>query len=199
MIVVGLTGGIASGKSTVSNYLKKLGAVVIDADDLSRQAVMPGEKAWRGIKEYFGGQVLNSDGTLNRKRLAEIVFNNPQAREALNEIVHPEVINMTKESIARYKKEGKVPLVVVDAPLLIEAGMEKLADEVWVVDVQEELQIKRVMERDGLSREGILGRLKSQMPTKEKLKYAHRIIDNNNDLATTFSQVEKIWKEVTEK
>jgi len=199
MLVAGLTGGIASGKSTVSNYLKSKGAVIIDADVLARQVVEPGEKAWHKIKEYFGVQAINSDGTLNRKKLAEIVFAEPQKRKVLNAIIHPEVVEKTKEMINFYRNEGQAPLIVVDAPLLIEAGMHTLVDEVWVMAIDKELQVKRVMERDKLSREAALQRLASQIPTKEKLKFAHRVIDNNLDLERTISQVEEIWREVVRK
>lgn len=196
MLVVGLTGGIASGKSTVSNLLKNMGAVIIDADVLARQAVEPGEEAWHKIKEYFGVQAINDDGFLNRKRIGEIVFNDVAKRKLLNSIIHPEVMAKTKELIDFYKNEGQAPLIVVDAPLLIEAGMQKLVDEVWVVSVNRELQVKRVMERDKLSREAALQRLGAQISTAEKLKYANRIIDNNLDLKHTISQVQEIWREV---
>lgn len=196
MVVVGLTGGIASGKSTVSNYLKKMGAAIIDADLLARQVVEPGEKPWQKIKEDFGNQVLNPNGTLNRKRLAEIIFNDGERRKALNEIIHPEVIKKTLEMIDLYKKEGQVPLIVIDAPLLIEAGMDTLVDEIWIVVINEELQVQRLMARDNISREGALQRLRAQIPTKDKLKYAHRIIDNSLNLEHTLNQVQNFWHQV---
>ncbi|MDK2824281.1 MAG: dephospho-CoA kinase [Clostridia bacterium] len=199
MLVVGLTGGIASGKSTISNYLKSLGAVVIDADLLARQAVEPGEKAWQKIRDYFGVQALNEDRTLNRKKIAEIIFANPREREVLNKIIHPEVIKKTKELIDKYKLDEQIPLIVIDAPLLIEAGMQELVDEVWVINVEPELQIKRVMARDKISEEAAIKRLSSQMPTLEKLKYANRVINNNQNIEETLHQVKKIWQEVVEK
>ncbi|MGI6225540.1 MAG: dephospho-CoA kinase [Peptococcales bacterium] len=196
MLIVGLTGGIASGKSTISDYLKEMGAVIIDADLLARQVVEPGEKAWWKIKEYFGNQVINADDSLNRKKLAEIVFADLEKRNVLNEIIHPEVIAKTKEMINNYKKEGQAPLVVVDAPLLIEAGMENIVDEIWVIAVEEQVQLARVMRRDQVTREKALQRLKAQMPTAEKLKYAHRVIDNNHGLEHTLKQVKEIWQKV---
>ena len=168
MLVIGLTGGIASGKSIISDSLRKMGAVIIDADILSRQVVEPGEEAWRKIWRYFGSQAFNEDRTINRKKLADIIFSDPEKRRILNEIVHPEVLNKTQLLIAQYKKEGLAPLIVVDAPLLIEAGMYKMVDEVWVIAVAEELQVRRVMARDNISLEAALKRLESQMPMEEK-------------------------------
>lgn len=197
MLVVGLTGGIASGKSTVSNYLRQLGAVIIDADQLARKVVEPGKNAWLRIKEHFGLEVINEDGSLDRKKIGEIVFANPLEREILNKIIHPEVIKETKRLIDHYKEQADIKLIVVDAPLLLETGMDKLVDEVWVINIEPELQIRRVIKRDNLTREGAINRLKSQMPTQEKLKFAHRVIDNNNSLAQTFDQLEKAFNEVT--
>ncbi|KJS82616.1 MAG: dephospho-CoA kinase [Peptococcaceae bacterium BICA1-8] len=198
MLVIGLTGGIASGKSTISDYLRKMGAVIIDADILSRQVVEPGEEAWRKIWRYFGSQAFNDDKTINRKKLAEIVFSDPEKRQILNEIVHPEVIKKTKLLIAQYKEEGLAPLIVVDAPLLIEAGIDKMVDEVWVISVEEELQIKRLIARDNIPKGAALKRLESQMPMEEKLKYASRVIDNNQDLTHTIHQIKEIWRQVLE-
>ena len=199
MLVIGLTGGIASGKSTVSKHLKSLGAVIIDADLLAREVVEPAQKGWQRIREYFGEEVFDTQGNLNRKKMAEIVFNDAGKRKALNDIIHPEVIQKTKELIEKYKKEGQAPLIVVDAPLLIEAGMHNLVDEVWVLNVKPEVQIQRVMERDNISRDSAIKRLKTQMPTEEKLKFAHRIIDNNLTLDQTIKQVEKFWHETVYK
>lgn len=133
---------------------------------------------------------------MNRKKLAEIVFADLEKRNVLNEIIHPEVIAKTKEMINNYKKEGQAPLVVVDAPLLIEAGMENIVDEIWVIAVEEQVQLARVMRRDQVTREKALQRLKAQMPTAEKLKYAHRVIDNNHGLEHTLKQVKEIWQKV---
>ncbi|NLT96442.1 MAG: dephospho-CoA kinase [Clostridia bacterium] len=199
MLVIGLTGGIASGKSTVSKYLKSLGAAIIDADLLARQAVEPGEKGWQKIKEYFGEGVFLPQGHLDRRKLAEIIFNDEEKRKVLNSIIHPEVVQKTKELIERYKREGQVPLIVVDAPLLIEAGMHNLVDEVWVLNVKPEVQVQRVMERDNISRDSAVRRLKSQLSTEEKLKYAHRVIDNNETVDKTIRQVQDFWQDIVDK
>lgn len=196
-LVVGLTGGIASGKSLVSSFLGELGAAIIDADELSRAAVAPQSPAWREIREVFGTDVFLADGSLNRKKMAAEVFASEAKREKLNRIVHPRVIEATLSLKKRYEDEKKAPLIVIDAPLLIEAGMHELVDEVWVVAVPEEVQIARLMERDGFSRQEAEERLAAQMPLSEKLRYADRIIDNSRDLAGTKEQLELIWGQVT--
>jgi len=196
MLVIGLTGGIASGKSTISSFLQELGAVIIDADALARQVVKPGKKAWLQIRKHFGSQIIKEDQTIDRKKLAEIVFNNPGERKVLNAIIHPEVIKLTRDLIKKYKQNTTIPLIVVDAPLLIEAGMTTVVDEVWVINVDEEKQIERIMKRDKISRQKALSRISSQMPTREKLKYADRIINTNVSLEETFKQLKQIWDDI---
>ena len=198
MLVVGLTGGIASGKSTVSNFLKNLGATIIDADIIAREIVEPGEKAWEEIRAFFPDTVINKDLTLNRKELGRIVFNDPEKRKLLNKITHPQIINKTKELIAKYKTDPNIPLIVVDAPLLIETGMEKMVDEVWVIDVKPEVQLRRLIDRDGISQEEAEKRINSQMSTQEKLKYADRVINGNLPLEEMLMEVGKIWDIVVE-
>lgn len=195
MRVIGLTGGIASGKSTISDYLRQHGAIVIDADVLAREIVRRGQPAWQDIVSCFGKEVLQEDGEIDRVRLGQKVFSDQRARELLNRITHPRVIEKTRETIGRIKKVRPDAVVVVDAPLLIEAGMDSLVDEVWVVAVDEETQVQRVMERDGLDRTAARQRIASQMPLKEKIKRADRVIDNQGPLAKTLADVEKYWKE----
>lgn len=196
MLVIGLTGGIASGKSLVAGFLRELGAAVIDADELSRQLVEPGLPAWQEIKRHFGAAILDERGYLDRKKLAGMIFQDQLAREKLNGIIHPRVIAATKTMIAAYKKEKAVPAVVVDAPLLIEAGMASLADEVWVVVLPKEKQLERLMKRDKLSREEAEKRINSQMPISEKLRYADRVIDNSGTVEKTLEQVSLAWNEL---
>lgn len=196
VLVVGLTGGIASGKSTISACLRDLGAAIIDADILAREAVLPQSPAWLEIVERFGAGVLNSCGHLDRKKMAAIIFNSAQDRAKLNRIIHPRVIKAAGELIDKYKKEGRAPLIVVDAPLLIETGMVEMVDEVWVVSVPEEIQLERLIAREHLTREIALERLNSQMPLKEKLLYADRIIDNSGDREQTLKYIDTLWKEI---
>lgn len=196
MLIIGLTGGISSGKSFVSEYLQKLGAIVIDADKLARAAVEPGSPALQEIRSYFGDEVFEPSGELNRKKLGEIIFNSVRDKEKLNSIIHPMVIEETKRQIEKYKVENKGPAIIIDAPLLIEAGMHNLTDEIWVVAVNEEIQIERLIKRDKLTRQEALNRLKMQMPLQEKLKYADQIIDNNGSKEDTLRCVQALWKEM---
>jgi dephospho-CoA kinase len=194
--VIGLTGGIASGKSTVSRYLRERGAVIIDADTLAKELVAQGTPAWQEIVAFFGSQVLDEAGNIDRKRLAQIIFADPQARSKLNSIVHPKVIETTKKRIRELKDNDNVPLIVVDAPLLIEAGMTDLVDEVWVVAVPVQEQLNRLVFRDKLSKEEAIKRIYSQMPLAEKLTYADRIIDNSGSMEETLKLLDSLWKEI---
>ncbi|MCR4443369.1 MAG: dephospho-CoA kinase [Peptococcaceae bacterium] len=198
VLVVGLTGGIASGKSMISRCLKELGAEIIDADKLAREIVAPNTPAWQEIKEFFGEDVLDHKGCIDRKKLAEIVFNSEEARKKLNSIVHPRVIRLVEDALNELKKrkKGSPPVVVVDAPLLIEAGLTGLVDEVWVVAAPEEIQLERLMKRDKLTRRDAEKRLRSQMPLAEKLRYADRVIDNSGDADGTLEKVRSLWQEL---
>lgn len=198
MWVIGLTGGIASGKSTISDYLRQQGAIIIDADVLAREMVRRGEPAWQDIVKHFGKEVLREDGEIDRVRLGQRVFSDQGAREVLNRITHPRVIEKTREMIAQIERVRPEAVVVVDAPLLIEAGMTSLVDELWVVAVDEETQLQRLMERDGLDRGAAQQRIASQMPLREKVKRADRVIDNQGPLAETLARVEEYWKKACE-
>ncbi len=195
MTVIGLTGGIASGKTIVSNYLAELGAEIIDADIIARKIVTPGSPALKEIAAAFGTDVLNADGTLNRKKLGTKVFNDPQALKTLNKITHPKINALVQQRIKSYKESKKahnIPLILV-APLLIEAGMQKLVDKVWVVHIDKDTQIKRVMARDKLTPNQALKRINSQLSEQERLKYADAVIDNTGTLEDTKKQVLKLW------
>lgn len=193
MRVIGLTGGIASGKSTVSRYLQELGAVIIDADILSRHIVDPYTPAWLEIREQFGPDVFDERDNLDRRKMASLIFESPLLREKLNNIIHPRVIKAVLNLIEKYKTEGSAPLIVVDAPLLIEAGMTYMVDEIWVISLPEELQIERLMKRDGITREEAVNRLRSQMPLKEKLSYADQIIENHGNLEQTYKYLKNLF------
>ncbi len=196
MPVIGLTGSIASGKSFVSRILKELGAHVIDADVIARQVVEPGTAGWRQIKKVFGDEVLKPDLTVDRKKLAGAVFQDPQKMKKINEITHPLIISKIREEISQFRTSADAAdkVLVVDAPLLIETGLHNSVDQVWVVDIPEELQVRRLMKRDRLTREQALARIRSQMPTGEKKKYADVIIDNSGDLTSTRQAVKDLWK-----
>ena len=192
MRVVGLTGGIGSGKSTVSGILAKLGAKIIDADLVSREIMEKGKEAYNEIVDCFGKEILDKEGNIDRKKLGSIVFSDKEKLKRLNEITHPKIIDKIKKMIEEEKDKNKV--IVIDAALLIETGLYKLVDEVWLVVVDIDTQIKRVMERDGFSCEEALKRIKSQMPLEEKIKYADFIINNSKDLRKTEEQVRLLWQ-----
>jgi dephospho-CoA kinase len=191
--VIGLTGGIASGKSTVSQYLRELGAHIIDADILARQIVEPGEPAWKDIIEYFGPEVKSPDGRIDRVRLGEKVFSDPTSREALNRMTHPRVIQKTRELMDEVRRLDPEGVVVVEAPLLIEAGMVSLVDEVWLVSLGTEAQLERLVQRDRLDEVQAERRIRSQMPLEEKRRYARRIIDNQGSAEESRDQVREYW------
>lgn len=197
MLVIGLTGNIGSGKSTVARRLESLGAKVIDADQVAREVVLPGTPALEEIVKSFGPGVLNSEGELDRKKMGNIVFADPQARARLNEITHPRI----KEAIRREIEKNSVNadsctcggVVVMEAPLLIEVGLHHDVDEIWVVKVDEDEQIERLAERDGLTPAEARRRIAAQLPQEEKLKYARRVIDNSGDPVETKKQVDRHW------
>lgn len=199
MRVIGLTGGIASGKSTVSRYLAELGAAIIDGDLIAREVVAPGQPALEEIAAEFGAEVLLPDGGLNRAIVGKLVFADPAKLEKLNRITHPRIFEEIKRRIAAYRDAGPngPKVAVIDAPLLIEAGFDALAEAVWLIVVDEETQIKRVMERDKLSREEALARLRSQMPLDEKIAHADHIIENCGSIDTTLARVDMLWKRLT--
>lgn len=195
-MVIGLTGGIASGKSTISNMITTFGIPVIDADVISRQVVEPGESAYRKIVDYFGENILHDDRTINRNKLGQIVFSDEEKRKALNKMVHPEVrktmLNQKEDLINAGNKA-----VVLDIPLLFESKRTALVDQILVVYVDEDTQLSRLMKRDGFTEEESQSRIKSQMPLKQKQEMADAIIDNRGSLEQSRKQLEKIfidWK-----
>lgn len=190
--VIGLTGGIASGKSTVARFLAEQGAVVIDADLLSREAVGPGSGALERIVAAFGEEMLLPDGGLDRKRLGSLVFADPAKRTLLEGIVHPEVRRLAEERIAGLAAQGH-RVVFYMAPLLIEAGASERVDEVWVVTVRPEIQLERLMRRDGIGREEAGRIIASQMPLAEKERHGRVVIDNSGTPEETRRVLAEIW------
>ncbi|QZY56579.1 dephospho-CoA kinase [Crassaminicella profunda] len=197
MKVIGLTGGIASGKSTASNILKEFEIPVIDADLIAREIVLPGQPALCEIKNVFGGKVIKEDGSLNRKVLGQLVFSDKEQLKKLNNITHKRIIEEIVNRINMYNKMNTYPVIIIDAPLLIELHMEELVDEVWLVAANETVQLNRLMSRDKISDEDALKRMKSQISTKEKKKYADVILDNNLDLKHLKHQIVEQLKRVT--
>lgn len=192
MRVIGLTGGIASGKSSVSRYLEEHGATVIDADQLSREAVCPGSPGLERIMQTFGSEVLQADGTLDRKRLSAIVFADPTCRKLLEDILHPEIKRLAEERISMAAAAGQ-EFVFYMAPLLIEAGAVSRVDEVWVVTVRPDIQLARLIGRDNLSVEEAKRIIASQMPLADKEKWGRVVIDNSGTLEELRSRLDEIW------
>lgn len=191
--VVGLTGGIATGKSSVARFLMERGAVVIDADELSRLAVQPGSPALARIVDLFGAGVLLPDGNLDRRKMRSLVFGNDVNRRQLEGIVHPEIRRLAEERIAAAACRGE-RIVFYMAPLLIEAGVTSRVDEIWVVTLRPEIQIQRLMERDGISREDACKIIDSQMPLAEKERHGRVVIDNSGTPEETERLVADIWE-----
>ena len=196
MVKVGLTGGIASGKSSVCEIFSRLGARVLDADMIAREAVKPGRPAWMKLRETFGPEFFHLDGSLNRRSLRRLVFRDPERRRQLNAIVHPEVMRAVREWLEAAGRGEPHAVLLVDIPLLVEVGAVKGFDRVVLVFVKEEIQLARLMERDGLSLEEARKALEAQMPLREKLAFADYVVDNNGSLEETQVQVEAVWREL---
>lgn len=191
-MVIGLTGGIATGKTTVSNYLKELGYSIIDADVIARQVVEPGTKGLRMITDTFGEKVLTSDGLLDRQHLAQLVFTSSEQLQQLNRILQPIIRERIQEPIST----SKDPVVVIDVPLLYEQHYEDLCDVVMVVSAQPQQQLERLMNRNHLTMNEAKNRVASQMPLSSKERLADVVIDNNGSVEETRQQVKKWLNQV---
>lgn len=189
MKVIGLTGGIAAGKSTVSAILNELDIPIIDADKIAREVVKVGKPALKEIEAVFGKDVIQQDGSLDRRRLGKIVFADPEKLKALNGITHRRIMKEILNRIEMYRKKMIYPVIIIDAALLIEAGIKELVDEIWLVVADENTQLKRLMERDKMSEDEALRRIRSQMPVEEKKKYANVMLDNNREVGCLREQV----------
>ncbi len=196
MLKVGLTGGIASGKSTVSEAFARLGAKVLDADEVAREVVLPGKPAWTKLRHTFGSEFFHPDGRLNRNKLRRLVFANPEERSKLNAIVHPEVMKEINSRFEQLTSSAQDAVVLVDIPLLIEVGVAHRFDKVVVVYANESVQVMRLMQRDGLSREEARQALSVQIDLRGKAKKADFVIDNSGTPGETQAQVEKVWQEL---
>lgn len=190
-LVIGLTGGIASGKSTVSNFFKELNITVVDADIEARQAVMKGESAYFKIIAEFGEEVLIADGEIDRQKLGSIIFHHEEKRQLLNNIVHPEVRKRMSAQVEKAKQNGE-EVVVLDIPLLFESKLTYMVDKTLLVFVDNETQLKRLIARNNLSVEDAEARIHSQMPLSEKIRLADAVINNNGSIADTKEQLIEI-------
>lgn len=197
-LLLGVTGGIASGKTTVVNMLKEMGAPVIDFDILARKVVEPGKPAWKDIVAYFGEQVLQEDQTLDRKRLSDIVFRDLEKRKRLESFTHPRIHEEFIKELNEIVAKDAEAIIQVDVPLLIEQNLQYLFHKILVVYVPEDKQVKRLVERDGIRKEEAINRLRAQLSIEEKVGYADFVIYNDRSLEETRKQVKELWEKLKE-
>lgn len=195
--IIGITGGIATGKSTASNIIKELGYKVIDGDLVARQVVEKGKPAYEEIVKYFGDQILDQDGNINRKKLGHIVFNDEKERKRLNNLIHPHIMKKIKQMIDDHKDEQ---ILFLDIPLLIEEKdrLESYSiffDQIWLIYVDEKTQIQRLMKRDGIGREEALKKIRAQMPIELKKEHATKVIDNRKAVEELREQIRALIEE----
>jgi dephospho-CoA kinase len=195
MKVIGLTGGIGSGKSTVSQLLHELGAVVLDADRIGHEAYKPNTETWLEVVSAFGRQILTSNGEIDRRRLAQIVFSDPESLARLNQIVHPRMYEMMKTKIEEFRRQG-VKVVVLEAAILLEADWTPLVDEVWVTVTPEHEVVKRTVERTGLPEEQVIARIRSQLSSEERTKHANVIINNDGSIDELKVKIKELWDRI---
>ncbi len=196
MIVIGLTGSFGTGKSTVAGMFREFGAKVLDADSIAHKLLCPGTNSWRKIVHWFGTAILNRNQSINRDKLAKIVFRKRQDLRKLERIIHPLVIREIASRLRKIENSRKDEIVVIDAPLLIEAGLAKKVDTLIVVKLNRTEQIARSLKQKGISRAQILKRIRSQLPLSKKIAIADYVIDNNGRKNDTRRQVKKIWEEI---
>jgi dephospho-CoA kinase len=196
MLRVGLTGGIASGKSTVGRMFGELGCRVIESDLITRRLFEPGDPVNKAVAKTFGRRVVAPDGSIDRTVLGEIVFNNPEFRQKLNDLVHPAIKNRQAEFLASVEAEDPRAIGIVEAALIIEVGNHKNYDKVVLVTCSPEMQRQRLRERSSLTADQIEARIASQMPMEEKVKFANYVIDNSGDRGSTRQQVQEVHRQL---
>lgn len=198
MKVIGLTGGIGAGKSTVSSLLREKGFLIIDADEISHRITEKGSALLEEIVGVFGRDILLSDGSLNRKKLAAMVFSDERKLKVLESLTTRRVLTIMEEQLCRLRQEAQYAIIFIDVPLLYETGADRLADLVWLISADPEVRISRVMERDGASREEVCRRMNSQMDEAEKKRRADVIIDNSGGKEELCRQVEQLLMKYVE-
>ena len=194
MTVVGLTGSICSGKSTIAKSLAQMGATVINADEIGHEAYQPHCETWQQVVDAFGKSILTAGDEIDRKKLGDLVFRDPEALKRLNGIMHPGMHRVAEKRIEKSRRDG-AEVIVLEAPLLIEAEWLDLVDEVWVAKASELNSLKRCRERSGLSEAQARSRMSSQLSPDEKAKYADVVIDTNVSLAEVEAKVKELWRD----
>ena len=193
MLVVGLTGGLATGKSSIGRILAELGCFLIRADELGHEALARGGAAHQAVIREFGGDILREDGEIDRRKLAAVVFDSPERLDLLNKLVHPAVFRREEELLAEFRAREPHGIAVLEAAILIETGNHARCDKVIVAVCREEQQIERATRRDGISREEALARIGRQMPLADKIRYADYVIDTSGEKEETLRQVNGVW------
>lgn len=194
MLIVALTGGIASGKSVAAQVLEELGCAIHHADKIAHELMEPEKPAWKKIVAHFGQEILNKDNTINRTQLGTIVFSDEKKRRFLNRIIHPLVFEKKRETVDILEKEGRYKIFISEAALTIEAGFADFFDKIILVYCKEDIQIKRLMERDQISHPEAMKKIKSQMNPREKMNYADYTIDTSGSLGSTVEQTERVYR-----
>jgi dephospho-CoA kinase len=198
MLKVGLTGGYATGKTLVARELERLGAHLIYADELGHQVLLPDGEAYAATVEAFGRNILNSDGTIDRKKLGEIAFTSPAALEKLSGLVHPAVIRREERLLQEFQKQDPHGIAVVEAAILIETGRDAAFDRIILTSCDEETQLARAMKRDHATHEEVLARVAKQLPLQEKERHAHYIVDTSGPKEETAREVQRVYRELKE-
>jgi dephospho-CoA kinase len=196
MKTIGLTGGIGSGKSVVSQILAELGAFIIDADKVGHEIYLPGKEAWHKVVEAFGHDILASDQTIDRKKLGAIVFSHDEARKRLNRIVHPLMYQDIDRRVKAKRQEGFTRPIVVEAAILIEANWVSLVDQMWVVVANKQAVIERVELQRGLAAKDTESRIASQLSNAERIKHASLVIENNGSVEDLKKKVTQAWNRI---
>ena len=191
-VILGVTGTFGSGKSTVANMFKSFGAELIDADKIAHRVIRPGSEIYKKIINAFSRSILKKNKTIDRKKIAKVVFKDKKLLQKLNRIIHPEVIKIIENQICASTKD----IVVLDAPLLIEAGLERLVDKLIVVSIHKKKQIERALKKASLSEADILKRIKAQIPLKDKIRLADFVIDNNGTIKATKKQIQELRRKL---
>jgi dephospho-CoA kinase len=194
MILAGLTGGLATGKTFVAGVFEELGCHVVHADVLGHEVMLPGAEAYDEVVATFGAEILTADGSIDRRKLAGQVFNDPEKLSRLNSIVHPAVFRREEEFVERVRQSDPAGIVIIEAAILIEAGRHRWFDRLILVVCTLEQQVERAMKRDGMTREEVLARLSRQMPLEEKRRFAHYVIDTSGAKADTREQSRKVYE-----
>lgn len=194
MLIVALTGGIATGKSVVAAVLEKHGCYIHSADQVARDLMKPGRAAWRKIADHFGPPILNPDRTINRPKLASIIFSSAEERQFVSRLIHPLVLEKKKQTIRRLAKKGSHRIYVSEAALTIESGFADFFDKIVVVTCPERIQLQRLMERDRISRREAWKKIRSQMPSAQKVKQADYVVDTSGSIETTIRQSNVLYR-----